>query len=1143
MKKGIMSLVLAVSLVLCSAGAAADQRAAPSDDAFLEFYAGGSAVWESNMNEGVDRWATSCGLYVRPYAENIATVTLKPNTTYVFNACYRNLDSGTKAVFYDGAYGFAISTADYTGTNIADNCLNKGTFNTSVPEGQTYGYIVDQTFTTTDATEYKFRFGFAPTSAGGRIVLENCTLKELSEEEETGWTVYEYGSGVLESAKVSEWAYVEQSTEKDHGGDGKSLKFHAASQYATLPLSVEKNTDYELSLWYYSDQAVIDYLNSNFIVNEAAVMIPGASFSDSVSGKLCKSSFYESFVTENGDESTVIKSTTANLTALPEEGLKGQWHQLTLRFNSGDFESLYFYIMFPSHEGQMVSDAYVDDIELEIYEGGDGSLNDASIWKVYEFGSDNMQTGSISTWAGVSESTALDNDGDGRSLKFNAQSQNAVAGFDVEPNTDYTITYNYYSQYGISNYLEKNFIINCTAVMGENAGFGYDDKQDKLVFSGFSMSYTTAGGDASTADVSYTKNLTALEEGTMRGNWHTVTLTFNSSDYERLYLWIVPAGINGQAVSELFVDSIELKEIIDVNKPNSWRAYDADALGLDDAPSSNLSVTLNTEADFVRDGDDSIMLNTAGGHAVVPFETAADTDYILVYYYKSEGEGIKIKQSAVLAPSSGFDSPISLSDTDFSRVRQGGWNRVDISFNSGDNTTVYLDIVLLDSAGAVFVDSFSLKRKEGSQDLNRAENWEVYEYGTPNILDGKKSGWATVQDTADKKYDRDGDGHALVFNSPSQNAVVPFAVEKNTWYRLTYSYYSDEAVYGWYNKNFIIERTQVMTDEAVFNYDITDGVFAMIGYTTAYSAKGGDGSIAMIDLSRTSALSDVKEEVTGRWHDIELIFYSGDHENVYLNIVFANFSDYMVNRAYVDNIELSKASAALTNVDTNENYCEWVHNKLRNFGFESESTASDWGDPLPSGMKIIAGSAAQQDRYLVVAGTKVVYPIKLKEMTEYTLGLSIRGSAGVNGFVGIALDAAGQNMIADYEGVNYGTIPADSTSWTRSGFDFRSSSDGILYLVFAAAYGNLEVDNICLFEKGYGLTEDINDYTVYKDFDFDNIDPSIMITNGGFESDYNPGADPGMGSTALYIKYAALTAAVSFLAVLCCYRRKRRVSA
>ena len=250
--KKLSSLILSAVLILsvfCNLNA--DAAVIPGQkDVFTEFYSSGSATWQSNMNEGVDRWATSCAMYVRPYAENIATVTLKPNTTYVFNACYRNLDSGTKAVFYDGAYGFAISTADFTGTNIADNCLNKGTFNTSVPEGQTYGYIVDQTFTTTDATEYKFRFGFAPTSAGGRIVLENCTLEEVPVQHDYS-ALYMQGS--------AKW-----SSNRDLPVQGEGYVEMAASPYSVnvAQISLMPLTDYSFSAVFKNkddSKAVLNY--------------------------------------------------------------------------------------------------------------------------------------------------------------------------------------------------------------------------------------------------------------------------------------------------------------------------------------------------------------------------------------------------------------------------------------------------------------------------------------------------------------------------------------------------------------------------------------------------------------------------------------------------------------------------------------------------------------------------------------------------------------------------------------------------------------------------------------------------------------------------------------------------------------------
>lgn len=70
----------------------------------------------------------------------------------------------------------------------------------------------------------------------------------------------------------------------------------------------------------------------------------------------------------------------------------------------------------------------------------------------------------------------------------------------------------------------------------------------------------------------------------------------------------------------------------------------------------------------------------------------------------------------------------------------------------------------------------------------------------------------------------------------------------------------------------------------------------------------------------------------------------------------------------------------------------------------------------------------------------------------------------------------------------------------------------------------------------YARTEDLNDYTVYEEFDFDHIDPSIIVLNGGIDADYKI---PGFNSTdsteeSPETGEAPAMAAILFSMIICC---------
>lgn len=61
------------------------------------------------------------------------------------------------------------------------------------------------------------------------------------------WKIYKHTSTALndENGESVSWAYITENTDSAYAnGDSSSLKVYSKSQYATLPITVEKNKDY-----------------------------------------------------------------------------------------------------------------------------------------------------------------------------------------------------------------------------------------------------------------------------------------------------------------------------------------------------------------------------------------------------------------------------------------------------------------------------------------------------------------------------------------------------------------------------------------------------------------------------------------------------------------------------------------------------------------------------------------------------------------------------------------------------------------------------------------------------------------------------------------------------------------------------------
>lgn len=770
-------------------------------------------------------------------------------------------------------------------------------------------------------------------------------------------------------------------------------------------------------------------------------------------------------------------------------------------------------------------------------------------WKIYNA---NDKTGFLSpTKVGAKAIIdAADNDfnGDGKSVKFiGINDAMAVTAFEVEKNTNYKITYKYFANSGVSDFtdMKYNFIVKENIVSNGQSTFGYANVGGNLAYTSFNQIITTENGDSSTQKQEWTEDGTNLNKDGMTGVWHTASIIFNSGSYETVYF-----GICGSYMTyDLWIDSLSIKQYFASDNPMSWKVYENTANGLSDTPSTAYIVDENKVV--YKDTKKSIALvNTAGAHAVLPLEVEPNTDYVFSFYAKADSSytGKKLLSAASILPENGkFDSPLASAVNDVKNVLLGKWNRYDFKFNSGANEFVYL-VVDVDSTVTkpVYVDQFELLKDIDNIDaLNSAEYWNVYDYGCESVNDGTISSWANVKDVKNKSLDQDGDGKVLAFKAFGQNAVSKLKVDKNTWYRITYKYYSEYQITNHYNRNFILEKTGVITNTASFsNYNATDGVFCMMGFTESYNSRGADVNKAQVSSSKNiTALSfDIKEDVTEKWYDIEMFIYTGDYSEAWLSINFANKDGQAIEMAYVDTITFEKAKATLTNSKAENTYCEWTQNKVPNPSFEKALTDADWGQKLPNGISVQIGKAPQGDKYLLIDNARYVLEVKVEELVKYNFSVSMRQLSGNGGFVALATDPNGSEIITDYDSKDLLKIDAASDEWKRLGMEFLSTPNGIIYLVIDSTGGVLAVDDFVLCAAEYGTEYDPNDYTVYPVFDFERYDRSLVVKNNGLLENLKSNTSPETGDTGIAVVWIVLTVAITIVVLLSKKRKIRGVS-
>lgn len=177
--------------------------------------------------------------------------------------------------------------------------------------------------------------------------------------------------------------------------------------------------------------------------------------------------------------------------------------------------------------------------------------------------------------------------------------------------------------------------------------------------------------------------------------------------------------------------------------------------------------------------------------------------------------------------------------------------------------------------------------------------------------------------------------------------------------------------------------------------------------------------------------------------------------------------------------------------------------------------------------------ADTSDSYLKVAeGTKYVLPIQLNPSEVYYFGTSIKSINGGKGRIYLATLVEPTTLyFTDLENNPKSIVEADSTDWKHEGFGFRASPTGETYLVIECTDGAIGLDTVSLTAELHAQNADYNYYYPRIPFDYDNIDPAMIVYNGGVDIEYGS-TSPSTGDSITVVSIVAITCLVAFAAIM-----------
>ena len=565
----------------------------------------------------------------------------------------------------------------------------------------------------------------------------------------------------------------------------------------------------------------------------------------------------------------------------------------------------------------------------------------------------------------------------------------------------------------------------------------------------------------------------------------------------------------------------------------NWRLYanKTATIGETGTPAGSWAkVTDNTDAKYLHNGTSSVKFSCISQRGATEFSVKKNTDYELSFLYYNESLNAAgtyaLSQVAVVLPNGSVAKKDALAFMDggsgTGTTKTGEWQRIALSFHSGENTTLALTILF--AVSPVYIDDFYLVDLS-SNNPNKAENWTLYENSSKKVgAEGKLAGsWATVSQNSNAKFTHNG-AASLKFSCISQRGAVTLPVEQNKNYELSFWAFSEKLNAA---GTYFLSQATVLVPEGEVDPEGKDCL----------------GSANAQGLTKT----------VNTWVKITVPFNSGSNSAVVFSLLFGS------SPVYVSEIFLAEKTENPPTPTGLEGWTvyQWDTKEIGQNGtpgpawatVKKETTGEH--DSNGDGQSILIKALAQRVANLFTVKKNTDYALTFKYfVTELnaakTYSLSVAGITTENGSV--VKDKDGyysylDNGATDYvanDGLikNKQTYEATSAStvtgkWQQVKLPFHSGNNEKMALVLVSAVSSMWIDELTLTEEEINLPQ--KDYGTPKDLwtiDFEDESTQYstnkninVVETVGYNGQKTKALHtvPGDHGSALFLNYATTT--------------------
>lgn len=713
------------------------------------------------------------------------------------------------------------------------------------------------------------------------------------------------GTGSVTPAKAPR-AETGTATYIREGGSSLYMSAHGYAPAIQLP-DLELNKVYTLSFWYLAPQgstctSLKAWLNSVGIYKSGVSAVSSNAAIDTSAAVV---------MGPNGTGAGNLASDTAG---------DEVFYQYSITFETDEATGTDLYFAY-RHWIVGYGTLYLDDFELEEVEApktDDAYFEDADNWyKLANMSTDipadqSSWTQSKSGWCSLGEVSDSNVKSGNVALKYYGWLFPAYIPLkDLKANRSYTLSF-YYKASGVNTTSGNPYIIADSGIYTTSpkiasgdtkvAGTSYNS-DGYLLHRGNVTGYTNPTGDYSSGERKHDGNLCSY--GAVAGEWNYIAYTFDTYDYTDLY-FILHCKFPNSTSEFVYLDEFTLTENPVELADMTWKPHSmTTAVFGENGTAGGGTVTRTKEQNYTGTDEDGDVRSykIAGAYAQYPATQISfekNKYYNLTfYYYGTELDSSKGMFSHIKLVKEGGENadntPDNLAYLDRNtcyytnkngamikldgKVNTGvsteAWNKVTLSFYSGDNTYAWL--ALRPTVwSAVYVDNFVLTE---TTELSKADQavrltWKSVSSGTTVFGANEKTAYGTFAedetlvcpDAAD-----DGYSNKLNPNNYAQYATTKIdGLEKDTYYYLTFYYYG--AVLG--SNNSMFSDVKVVKDGGTHSSATPDNL-GYVGRTNIYYTNKNGLNAPMTGTMLANATANA-------WNKVVIPFYTGDTTTAWL---------------------------------------------------------------------------------------------------------------------------------------------------------------------------------------------------------------------------------------------------------------------